>query len=56
LENGWEGDIHLESLRGVVMEATSIFDILLDGRIPARWDGITLYRTRTDAYVPWYYY
>jgi hypothetical protein len=56
LENGWEEHLHPRGLRGVVMKATSIFEILLDGRRPAGWDGITLYRAGTDAYVPWHYY
>ena len=56
LENGWKGNLHLKGLRGVVVKATAIFEILLDGRRPVGWDGITLYRAGTEAYVPWHYY
>ncbi len=50
------GKLSPETLGGVVMKAMAMFDILLDGGRPAGWDGIILYRVRTDAYVPWHYY
>lgn len=56
LENGWEANLPLKGLSSVVMKATAIFEILLDGRRPVGWDGITLYRAQMDVYVPCYYY
>jgi len=56
LENGWERNPHLKGLRSGVTKATAVFELLLDGRKPAGWDGITLYKVQVDAYFPWYYY